>query len=686
MDSILCCSSNKGIVMLARNRQQAIYNINDTLIGVKDPDRDLSDLLRNAESYLKKNPVKDFIEDNCPDLSNLLIGSWGRRPAVLKSENRGGRFMTANALEYFSDMGSTIESRVSHAFESGLKLSYVKGMGDMLEFLYSISNDNDSCLQFGFIDKFGAKTLFHPDTDFSHPPSEYKKRGEIHKKRQETNDRFFDTLLKSLERTAGLKKRYPGFSYKSPLMGFRKRSLEKSIKKARQDTDNIISRYMDYSHGPVERFTIRSFLDDSGGDRLKKGLPVMGSLKRYSLQQRLDRTFLQQESGSILVSLVGKNYPKIVQDYQHALENELGAIIRPMINIPCISITGDTKDVNRLYSHLGKRRYSVFSRKASAILSSVARVERSHGVFHPELIQEFITGERYRVIPIMKYKKNALWNLENIGAIEANMVTTGRGVNVAVVDTGVDYDHQEISGNFDRNNLGIDIVGNTDDPMDRQGHGTHVAGTIAGESTGVAKDCRLYAVRVLNENGLGSLDQVMLGVDWCITNNIDIINLSLGSPSKSLIELQLFEKAYRNGVISVAAAGNSRYGPNYPASYESVIAVAAVDRYNEHPMFSNIYYTNNVSAPGVGIMSSLPGGRYGANTGTSMASPHIAGSCALIASVKDVNKDSVQKIIEDTAKVLGDPDDNGNWEKFGCGLVQVNKAVAAGGKRWRRSA
>ncbi len=686
MSSILCCRSKKGIVMLARNTKQAIYNINNTLVGVKKPGAELTDLLKNAGPYLRKNPVREFLRDNCMDVDDILVASWGRGPEVSKSRKREASFRPAGALEYFSDMERTIVSRLGNAMDSGLKLSYLRDMGDMLEVLYSISDDNEACLQLGFVDKYGAKTLFYPDVEFLHPPQEYQKRGVFNRKRQDANNGFFKTLKGSLDRTQKLKKKDPAMSYRKSFFLPGKRKPEKSLREARKDTDDIICRYMDYRHGPLERFTIRSYLDDAGKERPKKDVPVIGSIRRYTLQQRLDREFLPRDTKSILVRVRARNYPRSVQDCQHHLEKELGAVVKPMINIPCISITGDAAEVNRLYSHIGRRRFSVFGRKASTVLSSASRVERSHGVFYPELIQEFVTGERRRVIPMRTYNKNALWNLEKIGAISANKVTTGQGVKIAVVDTGADYRHQEISGNFDMNMPGINIVSGTDDPMDGEGHGTHVAGTIAGESTGIAKDCRLYAVRVLDDDGSGSLHNILLGIDWCITNDIDIVNLSLGSPASSFLEQEMFDKAYRSGVISVAAAGNSGYGPSYPASYDSVIAVAATDREDGHPDFSNIYYTNNVSAPGVGIMSSMLGGGYAVLSGTSMATPHVAGSCGLIASVKGVDKDSVQKIIEDTAKPLGDRDEKGNWEMFGCGLVQADKAVDARGKRWRRSA
>ena len=278
------------------------------------------------------------------------------------------------------------------------------------------------------------------------------------------------------------------------------------------------------------------------------------------------------------------------------------------------------------------------------------------------------------IVPIRTKNKETLWNLVKIGSDKANRTTTGNGIDVAVVDSGVDTFHMELSSRFGQVK-GYDFIENHGNPKDPNGHGTHVAGTIAGMTTGVAPECTLYAVRVLNQRGRGSLDTVLRGIDWCITKGVSIINLSLGSAYPSNLEKTVYQKALERGIVCIAAAGNEGFGANYPAAYESVIAVAAVDRFNKHAGFSNIYPTNNVSAPGVGIFSTLPGNNYGVLSGTSMATPHLSGVAALVGSQRKLDKDRYLKVLEDTALELGRENDPDNWAIYGCGLVQANKAV-----------
>jgi len=261
--------------------------------------------------------------------------------------------------------------------------------------------------------------------------------------------------------------------------------------------------------------------------------------------------------------------------------------------------------------------------------------------------------------------KSALWNLEAIGAYEARNYGEGQGVNVAVIDTGIDYTHSQLVGRFG-DKKGHDFVGNSEEPMDKNGHGTHVAGTIASIDYGVATGCTLYAVRVLNSDGSGSEADAIAGIEWCIKNNIDVANMSFGSEVASRALEEICGYAWQNGLILVAAAGNNGYGPSYPAAFgDSVIAVAAVDEDLKHADFSNIYETNDISAPGVDIVSTYLGGGVARLSGTSMAAPHVTGSLAL---AKSINQDAnFEEAMKSTANSLGEPD------VYGAGLVNVNE-------------
>ncbi|MBI2142679.1 S8 family serine peptidase [Candidatus Woesearchaeota archaeon] len=237
------------------------------------------------------------------------------------------------------------------------------------------------------------------------------------------------------------------------------------------------------------------------------------------------------------------------------------------------------------------------------------------------------------------------------------------------MDTGVEYFHTELSHSFGRVK-GYDVIEDSDNPADRNGHGTHVAGTCAGLNYGVAIGSNLYAVRVLDENGSGIESNLIAGVEWCIKNGMHIVNMSLGSPVASSAFEEICYAAAEKGVILVAAAGNNGGEfAMYPAAFgDPVIAVAAVDRYNRHADFSNIFMTNDISAPGVEIPSSYIGGSYASLSGTSMASPHVAGSIALALPL--VRNQDIYGLLDSTAENIGNDGD-----VFGAGLVRADGMV-----------
>ena len=239
-----------------------------------------------------------------------------------------------------------------------------------------------------------------------------------------------------------------------------------------------------------------------------------------------------------------------------------------------------------------------------------------------------------------------LWNLDLIGAPEAWATNangpgaTGKGVTIAVVDTGIDYNHIEFKG---RIGAGYDFVDGDSIAEDSNGHGTHVAGTIAAAKdgrgiTGIAHDATIMPVRVLDEDGAGYLSDVIRGVRWATNNGADVINLSLGGTGYSQAMADAIRHASRRGTVVVMAAGNEGgASPEYPAAHaiDHGIAVGAVQRDGRLANFSNRagwQPLDYVTAPGVGITSTLPGNRYGRYSGTSMAAPHVAGVAGLLKS------------------------------------------------------
>lgn len=279
------------------------------------------------------------------------------------------------------------------------------------------------------------------------------------------------------------------------------------------------------------------------------------------------------------------------------------------------------------------------------------------------------------------------WGVSHIGSeMVHNNAINGTGVKVAVIDTGINYTHEDLDDNYKG---GYDFVFNDFDPMDDSynSHGTHVAGIIAAESNGVgvvgvAPNASLYAVKVLDGSGYGSASWVIAGIEWAVDNDMDIATMSLGTGKYSQSLRDACHNAYDAGVLLVAAAGNTYGGDvTYPARYDSVIAVTATDPNDQRASFSPICPEVELAAPGVNIMSTIGGdGSYDYLSGTSQAAPHVAGTAALIISsnLPDVNGDGVvnnediRLQLRLTAQDLGD---SGKDDMYGYGLVDAQAAV-----------
>ncbi|MCY9512961.1 S8 family serine peptidase [Paenibacillus apiarius] len=206
----------------------------------------------------------------------------------------------------------------------------------------------------------------------------------------------------------------------------------------------------------------------------------------------------------------------------------------------------------------------------------------------------------------------------------------GAGVKVAVIDSGIAaHDELTIAG-------GISTVSYTSSYDDDNGHGTHVAGIIASKHNGrgiagIAPDIELYAVKSVKQDGKGSLSDVMKGIEWSIQNKMDIINLSFEIDKDVQLFRDLLEQAYAQGIIIVAAAGNTGTTPvQYPAKYDSVIAVGSIDENNIQSASSSRGAELEFAAPGDDILSTYLNNRYGITSGTSQAAPHVTGMLALL--------------------------------------------------------
>lgn len=279
--------------------------------------------------------------------------------------------------------------------------------------------------------------------------------------------------------------------------------------------------------------------------------------------------------------------------------------------------------------------------------------------------------------PIVKTMQQVnSWGYEKVQAPTANSNGwTGKGVKVGIIDTGVRSNHPDlkIAG-------GISFVNGTSTFEDDEGHGTHVAGIIGALNNdigtiGIAPEAEIYAIKSLNKSGIGILSDVIAGVDWAIQNNLDIINLSLTSDQGSSFLKAVLDKAYNNGMLIIAASGNSQTTlPSntdvlYPARYDSVIAVGSVDRNYNKSKFSYFGPSLEFVAPGERIYSTFSQPDYEYQYGTSMAAPFVTGVLALYKQAyPELTNKELRQLVQASALDLGEM---GKDTSYGYGLVQA---------------
>ena len=350
---------------------------------------------------------------------------------------------------------------------------------------------------------------------------------------------------------------------------------------------------------------------------------------------------------------------------------------------------------------LARRQRRAHTPGAESGLDRVYRI-RLHET-SPEPVQEVL--EAYRRHPDVEYAElnhvvsicaepddplyTSQWALETMGAAEAWETCRGNAeIVVAVIDTGVDYDHRDLQGNLwfneaerdglagvddDENGCVDDIAGynfiyNTADPMDDHGHGTHCAGTIAAATdnaldiSGLCWNSRIMCVKVLGADGDGSSADAAVAIHYAVANGADVISASWGAEEESDVLRDAVAYAHAEGVLVVTAAGNEDSDlPYYPAAYPGAIGVAATDSDDRRWYLSNYGDWVDIAAPGRSILSLRAAGTsqgvaedtYTTRmSGTSMATPHVSGACALLLSADPLlTYEDIRRILMST----GDP-------------------------------
>ena len=306
-----------------------------------------------------------------------------------------------------------------------------------------------------------------------------------------------------------------------------------------------------------------------------------------------------------------------------------------------------------------------------------------------------------------KARNKELWNLKNAGVYRAwniirdellsqgvdeetaEKISRGDGTNIAIINSGIDYNHEDITERF-TDNKGYNFVDNNNFPLDHRGHGTNIAGIVAGELTGVANRTTLYALKIGMYNDFSSA-RLQRAIKWCIDKkDIDLINLSLSEVLYNGELKKLCMNVHNRGSLIVASAGNRGSGASFPARFEEVVSVAAIDEQNYHCEFSTVWPTTDISAPGdivftIGQKTGNEGyeSAYEKTKGTSVAVPLITGTFALaIAYLKHkeikYTPKELKQLLKESAQPISETDKDIDYAKqliTGYGFDLINPSI-----------
>lgn len=263
------------------------------------------------------------------------------------------------------------------------------------------------------------------------------------------------------------------------------------------------------------------------------------------------------------------------------------------------------------------------------------------------------------------------WGIDALGIEEWTSSFNGEKVKVAIIDSGINKNHEDLFGRVVKEFNAID----QEEPIvDEFGHGTAIAGIIGARHdrvgiVGVAPNVDLYDVKVLNEFGKGDVKDFITAIDWCIEQEVDIINISFGYQTENTNLKNAIDRAVDEGIIIVAAAGNTYgFGVDYPAKYENVLSISSVNKELKRPSSAARGKIDFV-APGVDILTTNSHGSYSYFTGTSYATAYATGMIALMLQEDNLSKTEVISILRENALDLGE---DGYDREYGHGLLQIN--------------
>ncbi len=361
---------------------------------------------------------------------------------------------------------------------------------------------------------------------------------------------------------------------------------------------------------------------------------------------------------------------------ERVLIESSGGVIKHTYKLtPAISIEIPKQSIEKLKGY----SFVKYIEKDKSVASIKKLSKKSQRAYQDSLFQNDISGDEYQ---------NSLGVSKINSKIAHDKNITGKGVKIAILDSGINYNHQDLKDNYSGgHNFIIDV--NSSDPYDDgwNTHGTHMAGIIAAKDNGigvvgVAPSASIYAVKVLDYSGFGKVSDIIAGIEWAVSNDMDIANISISGIESDILK-STCDAAEDAGLLIIASAGNS-YGESalFPASYDSVVAVGSVDSENKLGFFSPIDRAVEIVAPGLDIQSTSRDNGYDILSGTSQSTAFVSGVAALIISsgVSDINEDGeinnldVRKKLQTSALDLGEI---GRDDKFGYGLVDANRSLFA---------